>query len=162
MKVSCDTIKENLRKNGIIWNEDNIITIANYVPFKFEEDSGILYISGQLSKDINNNIIQGILGKGSCVKDGQFAAKLCAIQLLFVLNNFLFQNALFVQSILQLSVFVSSAPDFDKHHLVANGASDFLCEIMGPEAKHSRCAVGVSSLPLSAAVEASAIFKVIK
>jgi enamine deaminase RidA (YjgF/YER057c/UK114 family) len=43
---------------------------------------------------------------------------------------------------------------------VLNGASDFLVEILGNKGRHTRIAVGCSSLPLGASVEIDAIFAV--
>ena len=41
-----------------------------------------------------------------------------------------------------------------------NGASDLVVDIFGDAGRHSRVAVGVSSLPLNAAVEVDGIFEI--
>ncbi|MFZ1774095.1 MAG: RidA family protein, partial [Rhizobiaceae bacterium] len=46
---------------------------------------------------------------------------------------------------------------FTEQHLVGNGASDLLAQVMG--SPHARSAVGVASLPLNAPVEIEAIFE---
>jgi enamine deaminase RidA (YjgF/YER057c/UK114 family) len=61
--------------------------------------------------------------------------------------------------IVKLTVFVASAPDFTEQHLVANGASEFLAEILGEDGRHARSAVGVPALPLDAPVEVEAILE---
>ena len=48
---------------------------------------------------------------------------------------------------------VNAAPNFEEHPQVVNGASDLLVEVFGEAGRHARAAVGVSSLPLGAAVE---------
>ena len=48
---------------------------------------------------------------------------------------------------------MNSNLDFYEQPKVINAASDLLVEIFGDMAKHSRIAVGVSSLPLNATVE---------
>jgi enamine deaminase RidA (YjgF/YER057c/UK114 family) len=48
---------------------------------------------------------------------------------------------------------VNCDPTFKDHPKVINGASDFLLEIFGEKGKHTRVAVGVSSLPLDSVVE---------
>ena len=53
-----------------------------------------------------------------------------------------------------------STPDFTAHPKIINGASYFIVSIMGEKGKHARAAVGVSSLPLGAAVEIEAIFEI--
>ena len=54
---------------------------------------------------------------------------------------------------LRVVVFVASADDFDRQHEVANGATDLLDALFGPERRPVRCAVGVTRLPLNAPVE---------
>ena len=60
----------------------------------------------------------------------------------------------------KITVFVASTPDFTEQHLVANGASDFLAEVLGERGRHARSAVGMASLPLDAPVEIEAIIEV--
>ena len=62
--------------------------------------------------------------------------------------------------LLKLTVFVASEAGFTEQHKVANGASDFLVEILGDAGRHARSAVGVPSLPLDAAVEIEAFFEI--
>ena len=42
----------------------------------------------------------------------------------------------------------------------ANGASEFMLEILGDAGRHARAAVGVNALPLDASVEVEFIFEV--
>lgn len=46
------------------------------------------------------------------------------------------------------------------HPAVMNGASDVLVEVFGEAGRHARFAVGVSSLPAGAAVEAAAVLEI--
>ena len=50
-------------------------------------------------------------------------------------------------------VFVNSTPDFTEQHLVANGATDLLIELLGEAGRTARSAIGVASLPLGFAVD---------
>jgi enamine deaminase RidA (YjgF/YER057c/UK114 family) len=63
--------------------------------------------------------------------------------------------------IVKITVFVASSPDFVEQHLVANGASALLGEVLGDLGLHARSAVGVASLPLDAPVEVEAIVEVL-
>lgn len=63
--------------------------------------------------------------------------------------------------VVKLTVFVASAPDFIEQHLVANGASDLIGEVLGDNGVHARSAVGVATLPLDAPVEVEAIVEVL-
>jgi enamine deaminase RidA (YjgF/YER057c/UK114 family) len=48
---------------------------------------------------------------------------------------------------------VQSDDDFHDQAKVANGASEFLGELLGEDGRHARAAVGVNALPLNACVE---------
>jgi len=52
---------------------------------------------------------------------------------------------------------VNSIPEFSQHPKVINAASDLFFEIFGEKGKHSRIALGVSSLPLNSMTEIDAI-----
>ncbi|MEF2073247.1 RidA family protein [Consotaella aegiceratis] len=118
-----------------------------------------LQLSGQLPMEAGQLAVTGKLGAGVSLEEGQRAARLCAINILAQVKAALdgFDR---VQRLLKLSVFVASAPEFVEQHKVANGASDFLVEILGDKGRHARSAVGVPALPLDAAVEIEALFEV--
>ena len=65
-----------------------------------------------------------------------------------------------VQFCLKLGGFVNAAPDFTDHSKVINGASDIMAGTLGESGKHTRFAIGVSSLPLGSSVEVDAIFEI--
>jgi enamine deaminase RidA (YjgF/YER057c/UK114 family) len=65
-----------------------------------------------------------------------------------------------VEGFVRLSVFVCATPEFDKHHLVADGASVLLGKVFGERAAHSRFAVGMTSLPFGIATEIEAVAEV--
>ena len=56
--------------------------------------------------------------------------------------------------------YVNATDDFSEHPQVINGASDLLLEIFGEKGKHTRTAVGVSSLPLGVSVELNLVVEV--
>ena len=65
-----------------------------------------------------------------------------------------------VERIVSLSGYVNAEPDFTAHPQVINGASDLLVEVFGEAGKHSRAAVGCSSLPLGVSVEVGLVVEV--
>lgn len=65
-----------------------------------------------------------------------------------------------ITRVLKLTVFVASSPFFTEQPKVANGASLLLGEIFGTAGDHARSAVGVSALPLDAAVELELLVEV--
>jgi enamine deaminase RidA (YjgF/YER057c/UK114 family) len=58
-----------------------------------------------------------------------------------------------ISRIAKLLVLVNSTPQFTEQHLVANGASEFLIQVVGERGKHARSAFGVAQIPLGACVE---------
>lgn len=61
--------------------------------------------------------------------------------------------------VVKLTCFVASTPDFTQQHLVANGASELLAEVLGDDGRHARSAVGVPVLPLDSPVEIEAVLE---
>ena len=132
-------------------------TIGSYVPFVHM--NGQLLISGQLPFKDGQIAIAGTLGAEVALEQGQVAAKLCALNILAQAKAALGDLDRIVQ-LLRLNGFVNAASGFADHPKVINGASDLMVEIFGDKGRHTRIAVGCSSLPLSAAVEIDAIFAV--
>ena len=131
---------------------------ANYRPFVHHD--GILHISGQLPLAAQKVTCAGRLGEAVSLEDGRKAARLCAVNILAQAKAALEGDLERIRRVLRITCYVASAPAFTEQHLVANGASDFLAEALGERGRHARAAVGVSALPLGAAVEVDAIIAV--
>jgi enamine deaminase RidA (YjgF/YER057c/UK114 family) len=131
---------------------------ANYVPFV--QTGNLLYISGQLPMEGGKLAQTGQLGAGVTTAEGQKAAELCAINILAQASAALGGDLSRIARIARINVMVSSTPDFYEQHLVANGASNLLAEVLGDAGKHSRAAVGMAALPFNASVEIDAIMEV--
>jgi enamine deaminase RidA (YjgF/YER057c/UK114 family) len=131
---------------------------ANYVPFA--QTGNLLYISGQLPIENGKLAQTGQIGAGVTTAEGQKAAELCAINILAQASAALGGDLSRIVRIARINVMVSSTPDFYEQHLVANGASNLLADVLGEAGKHSRAAVGMASLPLNASVEIDAIMEV--
>ena len=128
---------------------------GNYLPFL--KDGNRIYISGQLPiKD--GVIISGKVDSEVTLEEANNAAKLCIINTLIILYSIDNEINLKDLSCIQLSGFVNADNKFNKHPDVINGASDFMCEVLGNNGMHTRIAVGCSSLPKNACVENSSIF----
>lgn len=130
--------------------------VANYVPFTISGKT--LYISGQLP-GAGGQMTKGHLGKDVSLEDGQKAARVCAINIIAQAKAAL-GDLDKISRCLRLGGFVASTPEFTDHPKVVNGASDLIVEVFGDAGKHARAAVGVSALPLGAAVEVDAIFEI--
>ena len=130
---------------------------ANYIPFVVT--GSMLFTSGQLPLNGGKLSATGVLGRDLDVAAGREAAKWCAVNILAQAKAAL-GDLERIGRIVKISVFVASTPDFTEQHLVANGASDFLVEVLGDKGRHARSAVGMASLPLNAPVEIEAVIEI--
>ncbi|KAA0970500.1 RidA family protein [Aureimonas fodinaquatilis] len=131
---------------------------ANYV--SYVTYGNILQTSGQLPMADGKIAVTGKLGSTVSLEQGLEAARHCALNILAQTQAALGGDFGRVKRLLKITVFVASDPAFTDQHKVANGASDLLVEILGDAGKHSRSAVGVSALPMDAAVEIEAVFEI--
>jgi enamine deaminase RidA (YjgF/YER057c/UK114 family) len=136
------------------------IDLAGYQPLQnlaaASRAGNTLYTSGHVSTGY-----KGKLGQELTTAQGQEAARICAVQLLqaaYTLTGTL--NNLRCVKVLGA---VNCTPDFTEQHLVMNGASQLIWDILGKDSRgyHARSALGFVSLPLGFAVEVEAIFEVV-
>lgn len=127
---------------------------ASYVPWVRTGD--LVMTAGQIPVVDGAPVSTGRLGDLT-LEEGQAAARQCAVNVLAQLQAAAGDLEALTR-LVKVTVFVASTPEFHQQHLVANGASDFLTEILGPEVgPHARSAVGVAVLPLDVPVEVEAI-----
>src|SRR5262245_11398363 len=132
--------------------------LANYVGFV--RTGNFMVVSGQLCLDANGKLVaKGQLGAGVSVEDGQKAARACALNLLAQIKAAL-GDLDKISRVVRLGGFINSAPGFTDGPKVMNGASDLMVSAFGDKGRHARTTVGVSALPLDAAVEVEAAFEV--
>jgi enamine deaminase RidA (YjgF/YER057c/UK114 family) len=136
------------------------IDLAGYQPLQnlaaATRVGNTIYTSGHVSTGY-----KGKLGQEYTTAQGQEAARVCAVQLLqaaYTLTGTL--NNLRCVKVLGA---VNCTPDFTEQHLVMNGASQLIWDVLGKETRgyHARSALGFVSLPIGFAVEVEAIFEVI-
>lgn len=119
------------------------------------------YLSGTIPFDGPGNLVPAFTGKVPSqvsLETAQKAAALCAANLLRVLRAAL-GSLDRVERILRVCGYVNSDGDFSSQHLVMNGASQLLVDVLGENGRHARSAVGMAQLPLNAAVEVDMIAK---
>lgn len=131
---------------------------ANYVPYVISGNT--LYLSGQLPMEGGKVAVTGIVGKDVALEDAKRAAELCAINILAQASAALGGDLTRIKRLIKINGFVASAQDFTSQHLVINGASDLLVNVLGEAGKHARAAVGMACLPLNASVEIDAILEI--
>jgi enamine deaminase RidA (YjgF/YER057c/UK114 family) len=136
------------------------INLAGYQPLQnlaaATRTGNTLYTSGHVSTGY-----KGKLGQELTTAQGQEAARVCAVQLLqaaYTLTGTL--NNLRCVKVLGA---VNCTPEFTEQHLVMNGASQLIWDVLGKDTHgyHARSALGFVSLPLGFAVEVEAIFEVV-
>jgi enamine deaminase RidA (YjgF/YER057c/UK114 family) len=132
--------------------------IANYVPFV--ATGSLLVVSGQLCLGHDGKLVaKGQLGGSVSIEDGQKAARACVINLLAQAKAAL-GDLDKVKRVVRLGGFINSAPGFTDGPKVMNGASDLMVEVFGDKGRHARTTVGVSALPLDAAIEVEGQFEI--
>jgi enamine deaminase RidA (YjgF/YER057c/UK114 family) len=132
--------------------------IANYVPFV--RSGNLFVISGQLCFGAEGKLVaKGQLGGSVSIEDGAKAARACAINLLAQIKGAI-GDLDKVTRVVRLGGFINSAPGFGDGPKVMNGASDLMVEVFGDKGRHARSTVGVSALPVDAAVEVEGMFEV--
>jgi len=130
---------------------------ANYVPCVIS--GNMLYVSGQLPMENGKPQFIGKVGREYTIEQGQECARLCALNILAHASLALGGDMSRIKRLVRMGVFVNAPDDFTDHPKVANGASDFMVNLLGEDGKHARFAVGVSGLPFGVAVEVDATFE---
>ena len=130
--------------------------VATYVPVSIV--GNLVTVSGQLPAIDGKVAVTGKLGLGVSIEEGQHAARLCLINVLAQLNTALPGGLNSVTKVIRLGGFIAATPEFSQHAVVMNGASDLAVAAFGDAGRHARSTIGVSSLPLDAAVEVEGIF----
>jgi enamine deaminase RidA (YjgF/YER057c/UK114 family) len=125
--------------------------VASYLPVT--QSAALAFVAGQVAMIDGQLLHPGKLGQQVSIEMGQQAAARAALQALSALRQHLGGSLDRLVRILQLTVFVAADAEFIEHPRVANGASDALVAVLGPEGRHARAAVGVASLPLGASIE---------
>jgi enamine deaminase RidA (YjgF/YER057c/UK114 family) len=152
------TPEERLAELGHSLPEPNP-PVANYVGAVTV--GNIVFVSGHGPYcEGSGYVFKGKLGREVDVATGQKAAELTIVNLLASLKAEIGELGR-VKRVVKLLVMVNSDPEFAEQPKVANGASDLLVEIFGPErGPHARSAVGMGALPFEIPVEIEGIFEV--
>ena len=119
----------------------------------------LLFISGQISIDKDNNLIKGKVGKDLNVDQGYAAAQRCGLSLIAHVKKACNGDLEKIKSCIKLTGYVNSTDAFVDQPKVINGASDIIAKILDKKGEHTRAAVSVNSLPLGVAVEVDGIFE---
>jgi enamine deaminase RidA (YjgF/YER057c/UK114 family) len=160
-------IEARLAEMGIELPEP-VAPLAQYVPFV--RTGNLLFVSGQLPTGADGRLVTGQLTAADHAEDGApapgsklaraaEAAALCAVNLMAQAKAAT-GDLDRVARVVKLTGFVNCDGSFTQHPQVINGASSLIGGVFGAAGRHSRAAVGSSSLPLGAIVEIEGVFEI--
>lgn len=124
----------------------------------YRRDGGLLYVSGQVATVGRNLVAAGVVGADISLDEAIACARQCAINVLARIQESL-GSLQEVEALLKITVFVASAPGFRRQPEIADAASSLLVDVLGPNSRHARSAIGVSELPIGSPVEIEAIVR---
>jgi len=131
--------------------------VAAYVPAV--RTGNHVYVSGQLPMVDGKLQATGKVGESVSAEEAASLARTCALNGLAAAAGAA-GGLDAIARIVKVTCFVASAPSFTGQPQVANGASEFLIEVLGDAGKHARSAVGMAVLPLDSPVEVELIAEV--
>ncbi len=149
-------IDVRLSELGIVIPE-LVAPVAAYVPAIVHGD--LVFTAGQLPMVSGALPATGKVGDGHGLipaADAKEYARLSALNALAAVKSVI-GSLDRITSIVKVTGFVASHPDFTGQPGVINGASEVLAAIFGDIGAHARSAVGVAVLPLDAPVEVEII-----
>ena len=132
--------------------------VANYLPAV--QTGNLLYVAGHIAGKPDGSVLNpGKVGRDVTEEQGYESAKLAMLNCLASIKLTL-GDLDKVKRVVKLLVMVNADPEFDRHFVIANGASDLLVELYGDSGRHARSAVGMSGLPRKSCVEIEMIVEV--
>lgn len=131
--------------------------LANYL--RAVQTGNLVFVAGHGPTRDGRAVYVGKLGADVDVETGYEAAKLVMLNCLSSLKEAI-GDLDRVTKVVKLLGMVNCTPDFGEQPEVINGASDLLTALYGDRGKHTRSAVGMSSLPRGIAVEIEMIVEV--
>jgi enamine deaminase RidA (YjgF/YER057c/UK114 family) len=133
------------------------VPAAAYVPYV--RSGALVFLSGHIARQAGKPWV-GQLGLTMNTEEGRAAARAVAIDLLGTLQAAV-GSLDHVKRVVKLLSLVNSTPTFTEHHLVTNGASELIVEVLGSAfGSHARSAFGVAQLPMGACVEIELVAEV--
>lgn len=120
----------------------------------------VMYISAQLPVDLEGKpVFTGKLGAELAVEDGYKAARLCGLNALAVIKDYIGELDR-VDYLIKALGLVNSTADFSSQPAVMNGFSDLMVEVFGRRGQHARSAMGAYSLPMNVPIVVELILKI--
>ncbi len=121
-----------------------------YINWRGSRD-GTVYVSGQLPYRDGSLPLTGVVGDTVEVEAARELMATATLNALAVAADAL--GGLERVRIVQMLVFVLSAPGFGEQSRVADAGSELLVQVLGEHGRHARTAIGVAGLPRNSPVE---------
>jgi len=119
----------------------------------------LLFLSGMLPTEGRQAAFVGGIGAELDIEAGRKAARLAALNVLAVARRHL-GSLDKVTRVVRLGVSIVTSGDVRDHPRIADGASELLQDVFGPDKNPTRIVYGVASLPLGVPAELEAILEV--
>jgi len=162
MSIVNSFFQENLINKGVDRYNSKPFSIANYSPYNYFNN--VLYISGQLPI-INGKLKYcGKIGKDINENDSEDSVFICISNILWNVCDFLENTDQKVDNVscVNLRGYFNTVDNYQEHSKLLDKASTLIVEVLGSKnGKHSRLAIGCSSLPKNSPVEIEAIFSIL-
>lgn len=143
------SVNDRLQTLGIVLPPPTV-PVAAFLPWV--RSGNLVFLSGHIARRDGKPWV-GQLGVSLGTEEGKAAARAVAIDLLGTLQAACGGDLGRVTRIVKLMVLVNSGPGFVEQHLVANGASELIQDVLGPAGAHARSAFGVAQVPFGSCLE---------
>ena len=130
---------------------------------RVREAGNCLYLSGLGPNRDGVPVYTGKAGSDRTLEEAKDAARICTLNALSVLHDYLTgtgRDLNRIKGLVKTLGFVQSAPNFNLQPKVIDGASSLLSDIWGEDGTGARSAIGVNELPGNITVEIEFIFEI--
>ena len=148
------SVEDKLHEMGLSLSEPNA-PVANFV--SSVRTGNLLFVAGHIARMPDGSILNpGKVGRDVTEEQGYESARQAMLNCLAAIKEAAgsLDN---VERVVKLLVMVNADPEFERHFVVGNGASDLLVSLYGDQGRHARSAVGMVGLPLRSPVEVEMI-----
>ncbi len=152
-KMSAEKSHEQRLKSLSIELPEPLPPFGEYVPAVVAGD--FLWVGGHFGIAPDGSFATGRCGVNVSVDEAKVSARSAAMNLLATVRHTL-GTLDKVKQVVHLYGVVNASPDFVEHTGVIDAASAVLVEVFGEAGRHTRLAVGVSSLPGNLTLEIEA------
>jgi enamine deaminase RidA (YjgF/YER057c/UK114 family) len=111
----------------------------------------LLFLSGTLPLEGGVPKFQGRIGAELSIADGRGAARAATLNALALARQHL-GSLNKITRVVRLTVWLATTPEFRDHAKVADGASELLVSVFGPDKVSTRMVAGAMSLPVGVPV----------